>query len=138
MGSRRGRIINLHAHLKRQNYEDRTDTTALFSREELRHLKSQVDKQAANLPFYLVGDVKSLQFHINHLQEKGLCSINCNFKYSPVDESYLMYFICNPANVSQMSSGKDALPNPLSSRKHSLNEILSARKINPKSNAYEA
>ena len=92
--------------------EDGTDVVVLLSREEFRSTKSQTGKQAANLPSCLANGIKSLQFCLKHLQEKGSHSIDGNFNYSSIDQSDFMNFSCDPATISQMSSGAQIDPRP--------------------------
>ena len=58
-----------------------------------------------NLPFYIVADDKSRQFHLNYFQEKGLYSIDDRFEYSFIDESIFRKFVNNPTSISQIFSG---------------------------------
>ena len=46
------------------------EAIVLLSRDELREIKAKADKKGTNLPRYLLGDVKSLQFCLKNLQEK--------------------------------------------------------------------
>ena len=49
------------------------DAIVLLSCEELREIKAKAHKQATNLPHYLIGEMKSLQFYLKNLQKKD-CS----------------------------------------------------------------
>ena len=52
--------------------EDGTGAITLLHYEDIRNI-------GANFPFYLVVEVKSLHFYLNHLQEQGLYSIDSSF-----------------------------------------------------------
>ena len=52
--------------------ENGIEAIVLLSYEDLRNIKDQADKQGTGLPFYLVTEIKSLQFYLKHLQEKGM------------------------------------------------------------------
>ena len=75
--------------------------------------------------------VKSLQFHLKHLKEQGLCSIDNSFDYSSIDESTFIKSINHPNIISQISSKVDARPSQLPSRKNSLEGTTSASKLDP-------
>ena len=115
--------------------EDETNDAVLLFGEDVRNVKAQAWKQASNLPFYLLKDMKSLHFCLKHLQEKGTCSIDRNFYYSSVHESCCVKFVNHPTIIYKMISGAetDSRPIPQPSRKHSLKEILTSTKLEPNS-----
>ena len=91
----------------------RTYDIALLSHEELRGIIAKESKQDINLPHYLRGHVKSLQFCLKNLQEKGLFSLDGSFDYSSIDESDFRNFWMDPDCMFQISSGRDTRPVPL-------------------------
>ena len=93
---------------------------ALFLRECLRSI-------GLNLPIRLGVEFKSLQFHIKHLQEKGL---DGSFDCSSIDDSVLRKCVNHPTAIHQISSGIDTRPITLPSRKCSLKDVLSNRTSN--------
>ena len=66
--------------------EDGADIIALFSYKDLRNT-------GARIPFYLVVEVKLLQFCLKYLQEQGLCSIYRSFDCSSINYSVFRKFI---------------------------------------------
>ena len=110
MGSRRQKRINLHENLKRHNFRRCNRHCNFLSQEELQSIKVQAHKKATKLTSYLANTIKSLKFYLKHLQEKGSHLIDGNFNYSYIDDSDFMNFRCDPATVSQMSSGAQIDP----------------------------
>ena len=57
------------------------DAVVILRCEELREIKDQEGKQAVSLPSYVLSEMKSLQFHLKHLKEAWMLSIDGSFDY---------------------------------------------------------
>ena len=93
--------------------KDGMQSIVLFSYRELRSIKAKAGKQGTNIPSYLLGDVKSLQFYLKNLQEKGMFSLDGIFDYSSIDESDFRKSVNEPASMLQISSGRDTQTYPI-------------------------
>ena len=80
-------------------------TIDLLCYEEIREIKSMSDKQGTNLPCYLLGDTKSIQFYLKNFQEKEIFSFDGSFDYSSIDKSDFRRFWEHSDFIVQISNG---------------------------------
>ena len=98
------------------------EAIALFSHEDLR-------SSSLSLTICVAVEVTSLQLYPNHLQEKGMLSIDGSFDYSSIDESVFRNFINDPTAIFQISSEMKTTHIPKHSREYSLKDFLIGSKL---------
>ena len=95
-----------------------------------------IRRKGLKLPLRLAVEVKSLQFYLKHLKEKGSFSIDGSFNYSSIDDQVFRIFFNYLTSIRQISSGTCTRPIPPPSRKCILKDILSDNKLESRVSNY--
>ena len=87
---------------------DGIDILITISSDNRRTLHSNLIKKKNSISFFSLMSIKSLQFELKNLQQRGLYEIGANFDYSSMDEDNFLNFTRDPSNW--LSNGSDARP----------------------------
>ena len=91
-------------------YEVEPMDLVMLSREELHKIYLRAEKRHPNMSRRLSSNVRSLQFYLKNLQEKGFFSFERDFNFSSIHGSELRNFWMHPHNLSIISKGVDTRP----------------------------
>ena len=93
-------------------YEVEPMDLVLLSSEELCKIYLRAEKICSNVSRRLSSNVRSLQFYLKNLQEKGFFSFERDFNFSSINRSELRNFWMDPHDLSKISKGEDTRPIP--------------------------